>query len=233
MLPAKNEADEDATALYLAGLESHPRKLSFTSRDLLIGIALLAAVLGAYITFGLLGAAPALFAVALALLYLGRRYKHHLASLAALFLIGPAVLSLLAALVAFLVFGIGPRFNSARWPREIREIAALGHSDFARTKVTCHADFLDDEFAWRQRIAPAAMDAVSQKFAPVKLQPNEVPDWYFNKFPLWWRPGNYEQCRFFANGTPRESFGGEYEESRIMMYDPESQYLYVWQYWEF
>lgn len=228
-----SDNESEMTLLDYDRLLARDRSFYFTSSDLLIGIALLAVVLGAYVTFGLLGAAPAMFAVSVAFIYLGHRRQRRLARWVGRLLMAPALLALFLAFVAYAVFGVGPRFNRAKWPLEIREIASIGGADLDGARVTCHADFLDDEFVWRQPLPSNGVDAVCRQYASTRLSPNEVPDWFIHKFPLWWRPSPTANCQYFANGTAREGFGGDWEEGRIMLYDRDAQQLYVWQYREF
>lgn len=200
------------------------QSLTFSSRDLFLGVALVAALLGTYLTFGMFYAAPTALFIAIGLFYSGHRLKRRPYIWAARLLMLPAACLTGVALFANLFFGIGPVYSRNQWPWPISEIAAASGANLDGARVTCYfVDALDAEYVWRQRVPAARVDEVVAKNHLIE-HTSAPQEWRPSDFPIWWRPGHTPNSRYFTGYLGKGDCA--------LMYDPTTEWLYVWWYYD-
>jgi len=203
--------------------------LAFTSRDLFLGVALIAIMLGVYGNFGLLFTAPLVFAMSwFILLRIGQRTQQHKYSRAASFMMLPTFGLSFAAILAYGLLSVGPIYSTSNFPDEVHRIADIGRTDVASAKVACLGRFLDADYVWRQPLPATKLPEVVAALYLEKIARDQVLREYYSAFPLIWRPAPTEQCEFFASPDFFEDRFGNDGDQYAVMYDPDSQLIYIW-----
>lgn len=229
-----NNVEPEMSLLDYDRLQAARRGISFSMRDLLVGVAIVAVLITAYGNFGWLAIGPGLLGLSILLMRWGERRQHLAASRTGVMLLFLGGLISLAALGAYLLLGLGPRLNRNRWPDIVHEIANAAGDDLRGARVHgLGSDFLDDSYIWRQRVPRDRIEAVSKKIASHQVEGDDVPAWFFASFPWSWLPSRTEESRFYSPGTASDGFGADYEDTIILMYDPETEMLFGWRHWRF
>lgn len=202
--------------------------LAFTSRDLFLGVAVVAVLLGVYSTFGLVYAAPVALGIAIALCYWGYRSRRRAYLWAGGILMLPA--TGLTGIVSFIMimFGIGPVHDQDDWPGEIRGFARIGQCDTSDVKVSCLESFIDSEYVWRQPFPYEKLPELVANGAFESIEPAAVSPNFFAAFPYLWRPAMGPNCEFYATTEFDPDGRGPDGEHYYLMHDRDRGLLYVW-----
>jgi hypothetical protein len=210
------------------GQHVRDRAWAFSSAEMLIGVGLLAAVLGAYSQFGIWGAAPVSLAVAVFCIFVGHRFQRRVARWAGRILIVPALPATLWVLVLNVVLGQGPLLLQFHWPRAVEQIAKIAGDDLAGAKVYSLGGLLPHEHVWRQHIPRQNLGKVIDAIKLQSVSNTKDAQRYLQKFPASWRPEFTANCEFY---TPDGVLEYEGEGERwIVMYDSGNEWLYVWRF---
>jgi len=91
--------------------------------------------------------------------------------------------------------------------------------------------FMDTEAVWRLKLDPKQLELLMQDldtFEVATIPAEEVPPGFEAAFPWRWRPTRGANCEFYR--TPNFDWGDRRADGNhfAMMYDPVSQFLYVW-----
>jgi hypothetical protein len=210
-------------------LDAPPPSFAYTSRDLFLGVALVAVLFGVYANFGLLFATPLLFAMAsFVLRRIGRQRDRREYTHAGRFVMLPAIGLAFIALLAYGLLSVGPIYSPSNFPDEVHGIADIGGTDVGSAKVTCLGRFLDSDYVWRQPLPATKVANVASELHLEKIAPDRVSSRFFSSFPLIWRPTPTEQCEFYASPDFFEDLLGNDGDQYAVMYDPDSQLVYIW-----
>jgi hypothetical protein len=202
--------------------------LAYSSRDLFLGVALVGVLLGVFSTFGLFFAAPLALAVSIALFYYGHRQKRRPYIWAARLLMLPSACLTGVVVFAMFMFGAGPVYSRSDWPDSIYYIARVAENDTSNVKMSSLGRFIDEEYVWRQPFISSKLPDLADKFQLTEIPPQDVSPEFFEVFPYLWRPSFGPNCTFYATqGFDTVSRGNDGEHYYIM-FDPDTQMLYVW-----
>lgn len=195
----------------------------FSVLEFLALVGLIAGVFGAHSLFGLIGA----FAVGVVLGTLmvchGRDTKRTwlvVAGLAALFF---------AFTLPFAFIGsYGPILDRSNFPFQLAQMIEVSGEDSDDVKVFDLGSYVDSEYTWRLKVSDAELARVLEEYKMTSVPAAEIPAEFFEIFPRSWRPPDNSACHGYSTvDFPVLSRGPETDHF-FGVYDPETDYLYVW-----
>lgn len=203
-------------------------RIRFTLAQLLAGISACCGILVGYQLFGLFGAAVAALFTGVAFFIWGRRTHRPGVWIGGIALAVPSAGVTCLAVLGIIFLDIGPVYDVKEWPWGFEEMVRSSGADASDAKVYCRSRFIDSEYVWRLSLSPDQTQQVIAEFDWITVPRPQVPSVFWQAFPFWWRPTSTTSCQFFSTpGFPVGTRGpdGDYY---LVMYDPQKQFIYVW-----
>ena len=202
--------------------------VQFSVRDLLIAVAGVACVLSAFSMYGAFGASLIVAVFGVLLVVSGRRAHKRWVTFAGFALVVPSLCALAVMLAGWLLFDIGPIYSQVAWPHELQRMAKIGNAGAANAKVAGLGSFLDSEHVWRLSLSADELNTVTAEFGLLPVSADSVPPSFWQAFPRSWRPAHEQESRYFSTPNfPAQSRGPD-GDHYFTMYDPGSEWMYVW-----
>src|SRR5690606_4572473 len=137
------------------------RSIQFSLKHLLGLFAIVSAVLGAVVVFGLRGVTGAMLVFSIWTIYYGAHRRSAWPLIAGIVFTCASGLGLYVATVIHVEFGgVGPIRSSVDYPFELTDMIKLTGADPERALAYDHGGFIDSEYAWRIDLTPTQRDQV-------------------------------------------------------------------------
>lgn len=200
----------------------------FSIRELLFVVAGISCTLGGWSLYGILGASTITLILGALLAVNGRRATKPWHTRLGVVL---AILSFCVLCLAFAIgtlFGVGPIYTRAAWPREFRQMALAANSNPGDVKIEGLGSFIDSAYAWRISVSPDRLQPILSNYSLKSIAAESVPSSFWRAFPLRWRPSQNANSRYYSTlNFPARSRGND-GEHYFVMYDSRDERLYVW-----
>ncbi|MFK7819864.1 MAG: hypothetical protein AB8G99_14175 [Planctomycetaceae bacterium] len=135
-------------------------------------------------------------------------------------------------LVVLRMLGGGATPARSQWPLELGDMVAVTRTPKSEIKLMVfYGGFLDEESVWRLTASPEQHQNLVENLKVYELAEVEaktVPTDFEHIFPVLWRPTRNAACRFFTTPDFPWNSRGQDGTQFALMYDPNSQHLFVW-----
>ena len=200
----------------------------FSTAEMLLGVSAISVVLGVGLAFGMLIGSWVALVIGLFVLIRsqasgGKREKKLGCLVSAPPIAAGAILTLLWG-----GCGIVPMLSPVGRPSDVLRMAELGDVSSYGIGVTGLGGFLDHQYVWRMAIAPDRLPAIVKEYELLPVEANDVPSSFWSVFPWRHRPPKRQTNRYFGSAEFGGNSRGQDGLHFFLMYDPQSQYLYVW-----
>ncbi len=201
----------------------------FSLKQLLWLMAIVSAVLGAVVVFGLRGAMASMLVFSVWTIYYGRRRRNAWPLFVGIIFTLASGFGLYVALVIHMMSGgVGPIRSSVDYPFELTDMIKLTGASYENTLAQDLGGFIDSEYAWRIDLSAAQCDQVVAELGLVTMGSGSVPREFYLAFPRAWRPQYTGDSQYFSTaGFPANHRGAD-GQHYFVMYDAKLGHMYVW-----